>query len=60
MWELITGLLPILGGGEDGGIIGGIGDGIGGIITDGISAGIADAISELFTGSAEGLSSVAE
>ncbi|MDZ7930014.1 MAG: hypothetical protein U5N21_08205 [Rhodococcus sp. (in: high G+C Gram-positive bacteria)] len=45
-------ILGLLGGGEEGGI--------GGIITDGISAGIADAISELFTGSAEGLSSVAE
>ncbi|WP_179273313.1 MULTISPECIES: hypothetical protein [unclassified Rhodococcus (in: high G+C Gram-positive bacteria)] len=42
----------LLGGGAEGGI--------GGIIADGISAGIADAISELFTGSAEGLSSVAE
>lgn len=44
--DLITGLL---GGGTEGGGLGGI-----------ISAGIADAISELFTGSAEGLSSVAE
>ena len=48
--DLITGLL---GGGTEGG-------GLGGIITDGIAAGNSAAITELFTGSAEGLSSVAE